>query len=148
MEFKVDIYNNLTDNYFLIIDELINFSKEKNIIPTKILFFLPIVKNYIETNKFTILQTSLQNFLEYKDEILNFSVNNFNIQNDKNIREIKNLMFDKMNQNKIDYKDIEVFELLLEIKDNSLKLNTEDKNIIKQYIELLIIILEKIKNLF
>ena len=149
MEFKADIYNSLVDNYFLIIDELINFSRDKNIIPKKIIFFLPMLKNYILTNRFTILQSSIQNLLQYKDEILNFSVDNFNnTNNQKNISEIKNIMLQKMNENKIDYKEIEVFELILELKDNSLKLPFEDKNLIKQYIELLIIILEKIKNLF
>ena len=149
MDLKVDIYNSLVDNYFVIIDELINYSFEKKIIPKKIIFFIPIMKTYIQNNRITILQNSIKFFLEFKDEITNFSVDNLNNNsNEKNIKEIKKMMMERFNDNKIDTREIEVFDLILELKDNSLKLQIEDKKIIKEYIDLLIIILEKIKNLF
>lgn len=148
MEVKIDIYNSLVDNYFSIIDELINFSNEKNIIPRKVIFFIPIMKKYIETNRLSVIQNSIKFFLEYKDEITNFNIENLNSNDEKNIDEIKKMMYENIHQNKIDIKEIEIFDLILELKDNSLKLKNEDKILVKQYIELLIIILEKIRNLF
>jgi len=106
------------------------------------------MKKNIKTNLLSVIQNSIKFFLEYKDEITNFNIENLNSNDEKNIDEIKKMMYENIHQNKIDIKEIEIFDLILELKDNSLKLKNEDKILVKQYIELLIIILEKIRNLF
>ena len=142
-EDKISIYNNLCDNYFSIINDLIDFSSQNKIIPIKMNFYVPLFKDYLNNNKTEVIQNSLKILLEYKNEILNFSIDSLS-QNNSNIIEIKEIL----NKNNLS-KEIEIFNLFIEIKDNAiLKLKLEDREIVKEYIELIILILEKIKNLF
>ena len=142
-EDKISIYNNLCDNYFSIINDLIDFSSQNKIIPTKMNFYVPLFKDYLNNNKTEVIQNSIKILLEYKNEILNFSIENLS-QNNQNIIEIKKML----NNNNLN-KEIEIFNLFIEIKDNAIqKLKLEDREIVKEYIELIILILEKIKNLF
>ena len=45
-EDKIYIYNNLCDNYFSIINDLIDFSSQNKIIPIKMNFYVPLFKDY------------------------------------------------------------------------------------------------------
>ena len=142
-EDKISIYNNLCDNYFSIINDLIDFSSQNKIIPTKMNFYVPLFKDYLNNNKTEVIQNSIKILLEYKNEILNFSIDSLS-QNNSNIIEIKEIL----NKNNLS-KEIEIFNLFIEIKDNAiLKLKLEDREIVKEYIELIILIIKKIKNLF
>ena len=51
MELKLEKFNYLTENYIELINNLLIFSNEKNILPKKISFCLPIIRNYLEENK-------------------------------------------------------------------------------------------------
>jgi hypothetical protein len=145
----VEKFNYLTNQYIELIINLIDYCDEKKILPKKIIFFLDTIKNRINENKFEIIQNSLLHVLENKETILNFSLDSLEENsNDKsnnlnNIYQLKNLIKDT-NQN-----ELEIINLIIEIKKNAKTLLIKDDIvIIKDYIEIMIMILEKIKILF
>jgi hypothetical protein len=147
MDNKLEIFNELIYNYFIIIDNLINIGRDKNIIPLKYIVLIPILQSYIEENKLSIVQKSLVTLLNNKDRILNFSLDKLDKDENINLEKIK-IIIDKENINNAKEKESELFDLIIQIKNNSLKLDKEERMIIKSYIELMITILEKIKNIF
>jgi hypothetical protein len=147
MDNKLEIFNELIYNYFIIIDNLINIGRDKNIIPLKYIILIPILQSYIEENKLSIVQKSLVTLLNNKDRILNFSLDKLDKDENINLEKIK-IIIDKENINNTKEKESELFDLIIQIKNNSLKLDKEERMIIKSYIELMIMILEKIKNIF
>ena len=147
MNNKLEIINEQIYNYFIVIDSLINIGRDKNIIPLKYIVLIPILQSYIEQNKLSIVQKSLVTLLNNKDRILNFSLDKLDKDENINLEKIKTII-DKENINNAKEKESELFDLIIQIKNNSLRLDKEERMIIKSYIELMIIILEKIKNLF
>ncbi len=154
MELKLEKFNYLTENYIELINNLLIFSNEKNILPKKISFCLPIIRNYLEENKLEVIQNSITYILENKETILNFSLESLDDFSDnsstdslKNISQLKKII-EENNFNKLNNNEIEILNIIIEIKKKSNLLNKEDINIIKNYIEVMIIILEKIKILF
>jgi hypothetical protein len=147
MDNKLEIFNELIYNYFIVIDNLINLAREKNIIPLKYIVLIPILQSYIEENKLSIIQKSLVTLLNNKDRILNFSLDKLDKDESINLEKIK-IIIDKENINNAKEKESELFDLIIQIKNNSLKIDKEERMIIKSYIELMIMILEKIKNIF
>ena len=146
----VEKFNYLTNQYIELIINLIDYCDEKKILPKKIIFFLDTIKKNLNENKFEIVQNSLTHILENKETILNFSFDSLEednysekFDNLNNIHQLKKLI-KNTNQN-----ELEIINLIIEIKKNSKKLlNKEDINIIKDYIEIMILILEKINVLF
>jgi hypothetical protein len=146
----VEKFNYLTNQYIELIINLIDYCEEKKILPKKIIFLLDIIKNNLKENKFEIIQNSLHHILKNKETILNFSLDsleedNYNEKSDNlnNIHQLKKLI-KNTNQN-----ELEIINLIIEIKKNAKKLlNKEDITIIKDYIEIMILILEKINILF
>lgn len=147
MNNKLEIFDELIYNYFIVIDNLINIGRDKNIIPLKYIVLIPILQSYIEENKLSIVQKSLVTLLNNKARILNFSLDKLDKDENINLEKIK-IIIDKENINNTKEKESELFDLIIQIKNNSLKLDKEERMIIKSYIELMIMILEKIKNLF
>jgi hypothetical protein len=156
MEIKIEKFSYLTDQYIDLINNLIDFCDEKKILPTKLIFFISSIKKNINENKFEIIQNSLTFILENKETILNFSLESLEdkedtndkllINNINNIYQLKNLI----NQNNnIGNNELEIINFIIEIKKKAkLVLDKEDILIIKDYIEIMILILEKIKILF
>ena len=147
MNNKLEIFDELIYNYFIVIDNLINIGRDKNIIPLKYIVLIPILQSYIEQNKLSIVQKSLVTLLNNKDRILNFSLDKLDKDENINLEKIKTII-DKENINNAKEKESELFDLIIQIKNNSLKLDKEERMIIKSYIVLMIMILEKIKNIF
>lgn len=147
MDNKLNIFNELVENYFLVINSLIDLAKDKNIIPIRYIVLIPILTSYIENNRVYIIQKSVITILNNKEKILNFSLNNLENNNTLNLEKIKTII-DKENLNNCRDKESELFDLIIQIKNNSLRLDKEERMIIKSYIELMIMILEKIKNIF
>jgi hypothetical protein len=144
----IEKFSYLTDQYIEIIINLIDFCEEKKILPKKVIFFIPSIKKNLNENKFEIIQNSLIHILENKEIILNFSLdsleedkNDNSINNLKNIYQLKKLI---NNEN-----ELEIINFIIEIKKNAKTLLIKgDIIIIKDYIEIMILILEKIKVLF
>jgi hypothetical protein len=147
MDNKLNIFNELTENYFLVINSLMELAKDKNIIPIRYIILIPVLTSYIENNKVYIIQKSIITILNNKEKILNFSLNNLENDNTVNLEKIKTII-DRENLNNCRDRESEFFDLIIQIKNNSLRLSAEDRNIFKSYIELMIKILEKIKCIF
>lgn len=150
-------YNYLMDMYIDTIIKLIDTSYSMRILPLKVMFGLGYIKNYIQSNRLDILQNGFDLLLSNKETILNFDISNLNeldedfddnvsikscISNIKQHSSIKN-----QTNNFISNSD-DMLNLMIEIKNNTLKLSSVDIDIIKKYFELIIIILEKIQNIF
>jgi len=148
-QLAIEKFNYLTNQYIELIINLIDYCEEKKILPKKITFFLDTIKNNLNENKFEIIHNSLHHILENKETILNFSLDSLEDSDDKsnnnlnNIYQLKNLI-KNTNQN-----ELEIINLIIEIKKNAKTLLIKDDIvIIKDYIEIMIMILEKIKILF
>jgi hypothetical protein len=146
---EIEKFNYLTNQYIELIINLIDFCNQKKILPKKIIFFLDTIKKNLNENKFEIIQKSLHHILENKETILNFSFDSLeenievNSNNLNNIYQLKNLIKNN-NEN-----ELEIINLIIDIKKNAkLLLIKDDIAIIKDYIEIMIMILEKIIILF
>jgi hypothetical protein len=146
----IEKFNYLTNQYIELIINLIDYCEQKKILPKKIIFFLDIIKKNLNENKFEIIQNSLHHILGNKETILNFSLDsleedNYYEKSDylNNIYQLKKLI-KNTNEN-----ELEIINLIIEIKKNAKKLLIKDDIIIiKDYIEIMILILEKINVLF
>lgn len=152
-------YNYLMDTYIDTIIKLIDTSYSMRILPLKIMFGIGYIKNYIKSNRLEILQNGFDYLLANKDTILNFDIDKLNeldedyddnislkscISNIKNHQNIKN---QTTTTNFISDSD-DMLNLMIEIKNNTIKLCLDDIEIIQKYFELIIIILENIQKLF
>ena len=146
----VEKFNYLTNQYIELIINLIDYCYEKKILPTKIIFFLDTIKKNINENKFEIVQNSLIHIIENKETILNFSLDSLDEDNDdKSNNNLNNIYQLKKLIKNTDQNELEIINLIIEIKKNAKTLLIKDDiTIIKDYIEIMIMILEKIKILF
>jgi len=152
-------YNYLMDTYIDTIIKLIDTAYSMRILPFKIMFGIGYIKNYIQSNRFDILQNGFDYLLTNKETILNFDIANLNEldeDSDDNIS-IKSCISNiKHNQNKNNQTNTNNFisdsddmlNLMIEIKNNTIKLCLDDIEIIKKYFELIVIILENIQKIF
>lgn len=154
---KVNLFIDFSNKYVDVINKILDFSIIKKILPLKILLGMSILKKYIVDNKISLIQNGVKYLLNHKETILNFNLNNLDdldeLDNDSddnisrkncmtNINKVKEIIDEQS------YENDEILNLIIEIKNNAKVLNDTDKIIIKGYIEVLIMILEKIKNIF
>lgn len=151
---KVESFVNLTNKYIDVINNLLDFSASKKILPLKMLLGINLLKNYVNNNKILLIQNGVEYLLNFKDTIISFDLNNLDVlDNDSddnvsrksclnNINKAKEIVGDNT------FKENEILDIIIEIKNRAKILNDTDKTIIKSYIEVLIIILEKIKDIF
>lgn len=150
-------YDYLMETYINTIIQLIDTSYSMRILPLKVMFGLSWIKKYIESNRFEVLENGINYLLENKDTVLNFSIDKLdeldedfddNVSIKSCISNIKQTNSNIVNSSNVITDSDDMLNLMIEIKNNTKKLCEEDIMIIKSYFELLIIILEKIKNLF
>ena len=150
--FKINHYNYLMDNYIEIIINLVDYSYNNSILPLKLRLGINYFKNYINENRISILENGINLLLNNKEVIENFDLNNLDqldTDDDDNvsIKQCVNNM--KKNNNDINKNnENELLDLIIDIKNNTKKLNNEKILIIKKYFELLLNILQEIKNIF
>ena len=148
-QLAIEKFNYLTNQYIELIINLIDYCEEKKILPKKITFFLDTIKNNLNENKFEIIQNSLNNILENKETILNFSLDSLEDSDDKSNNNLNNIYQLKKLIKNTNQNELEIINLIIEIKKNAkILLIKDDMVIIKDYIEIMIMILEKIKILF
>ena len=148
-QLAIEKFNYLTNQYIELIINLIDYCEEKKILPKKITFFLDTIKNNLNENKFEIIQNSLNHILENKETILNFSLDSLEDSDDKSNNNLNNIYQLKKLIKNTNQNELEIINLIIEIKKNAKTLLIkEDIMIIKDYIEIMIMILEKIKILF
>jgi hypothetical protein len=148
-QLAIEKFNYLTNQYIELIINLIDYCEEKKILPKKITFFLDTIKNNLNENKFEIIQNSLNNILENKETILNFSLDSLEDSDDKSNNNLNNIYQLKKLIKNTNQNELEIINFIIEIKKNAKTLLIKDDIvIIKDYIEIMIMILEKIKILF
>lgn len=151
---KITIYMNLSDKYISIINNIIDYSVSKKIVPLKIILGVDILKKYIINNKVELIKNGVEYLLGHKEDILNFDLKNLDEldnQSEDNISRkncIDNISQVKKIINEEKYKENEILDIIIEIKNKAKNLNEMDRSIIKGYIEILIMILENIRDLF
>jgi hypothetical protein len=127
---------------------MLDFSLTKKILPAKVYFMTKYIKDYIINNEMEILETGISYLLPNKDDILNFNIDNLNELDDNfNLTLININNNDNNNDNNNNNKN-EILKLIIDIKNNSKKLNKIEIETIKNYIQLIILVLEKIKILY
>ena len=150
MELLLDQFEYLKKSYIEIILNMIDYSMSKNILPMKIYFMINYMKKYINDNEMEIIESGINYLIPNKDDILNFNINNLDEIEDcfikKNINNNSNNSNNSSNSNNSN--NNEIIKLIVEIKENSKKLNKVEIETIKKYVELIISILEKIKILY
>jgi hypothetical protein len=146
MELLLDQFEYLKKSYVDIILNMIDYSMTKNILPMKIYFMINYMKKYINDNEIEIIESGINYLIPNKDDILNFNINNLDEIEDCFIK--KNINNNNLNNSNNNSNNNEIIKLIVEIKENSKKLNKVEIDTIKKYVELIISILEKIKILY
>jgi len=147
---KVNHYNFLMDNYIEMILKLVDYSNSLSILPLKLRFGINLFKDYIIKNRYSMLENGINILLENKDIIINFDLNNLDqldIDDDDNVS-IKQCVNNIKQTNIVNNEENELLNLIIDIKNNTKMLNKEKIIIIKKYFEIIINILEEIKNIF
>lgn len=154
---KIDIFSGLSDKYVLVIDKILDYSISKNLLPLKLRLGIGLFKSYVQENKINLIKYGVEYLLNCKEQILNFSLENLDeldSESDDNLsrkscmnnisraKQVINLDIDSS------YKENEILNLIIEIKNKAKNLNETDRSIVKGYIEVLIMILENIRDLF
>lgn len=158
---KLTTFDRLVDNYIEIINYLLDMAIRNDLLPMRILITIPFLRDYIKDNKITLLEHGIVFLLKNKKEILNFSFENLDQldelddEHDDNVSRkecssgISNIKNNLKNINELKSVDNnEILNLIIEIKNNSKKLDKENIELIRNYIKLLIMVLEEIKKLF
>lgn len=144
---KIAIYDNLMNIYINTICDLLDTSKSMGILPFKISLSIYWIKNYITENRFEVLENGIIYLLTNKETILNFNLSNLDILDfdiDDDNKSIKSCLNNMSKSTKVD----DLINTIIEIKNNVKKKSSDEIEIIKKYFEILILILEKIENLF
>jgi len=147
---KLKNYNILVNSYIETINKLIDSAYSFGILPIKIMLFTNYIKNYIIENKLIALENGINYLLTNKEIILNFNINNLedlDQDSDDNVS-IKSCINNIKDSKHFESSQDDIINIMIEIKNNSKKLSEKNIDIIKQYFELLILILENIKNIF
>lgn len=158
-DIKYETYEFLMDTYIDTLHKLIDYAYKLNILPLKIIFGINYMKKYIIENRFEILQKGINYLLKNREVILCFDIKNLDeldIDSDDNmsVKSCVNNLKNSMSQiNSNSFQNIstdtdQILNLMIEIKNNAKKLSDNDIELVKKYFELIIMILEKIQNLF
>ena len=135
MSEKFKQYIILSEYYIDSITGLLDFSNSLNIIPVKYSIFINNIKNYISNNKMEIIKNGLLYISNNKDDILKLTLDTLK---SKDNDEVLNF-FEKFDDTP------DTFNIIFEILNNSKKLKKKDFEVVKEFLETIIIILEKIK---
>ncbi len=161
LDYKLERFSILTDNYIQTINSLLELAISNRLVPLKIMIGLPMIKDYIQTNKIDLLEYGIKYLLVNKHDLLNFDLkrldelDELDIDSDDNvsrkecISNISNIKTNIFVSNPINnFESNEILDLIVQIKNNSKNLDDFNIQMVKSYVELLIIILEQIKLLY
>jgi hypothetical protein len=160
LDLKLNKFEILVNNYTDTISSLLDLAVSNKLVPLKIIIGLPLMKDYIIKNRIDILEYGIKYILSNKEDILNFNINKLdeldkldsdsddNISRQEcmsNIKTIKSSThIDPINN----FDSNEILDIIIQIKNNSKKLDDFTIQMIRSYVELLLLILEQIKMLF
>ncbi len=126
------------------------------LLPIKLVITIPFLRDYVKSNRVVLLEHGIIYLLKNKEQILNFSLDKLDElddDSDDNVsrKECKDNITNIKDKISSDFKNIEgneILNIIIEIKNNSKKLDKQNIELIRNYINLLIMILEEIKKLF
>jgi hypothetical protein len=136
---KEKYFTILIDKYIIVIERLIDYLYVNDMLPTRIICLKEYIKEYIKSNRQEIISNSLEIILKNKEDILNFEFE----KDDKQINNLRQILEEK----NAGIYEIEIINMVMDAKKKSLNLNIEKRNIIREYIEVMILILEKMNEL-
>ena len=139
MSLKLENYKTLSKYYIQTIQDLFAFSKEVNIIPVQYVFLYSLINEYIVENRLLLIENGFIYILKNKDYIETFNIDN--LDNNENLEvysDIKNIIEQKNNN------EIKIFFSILE---NAKQLDINEKKVIKEYLNMILLILDKLNNL-
>jgi len=200
LDYKLERFDILTTNYIDTINSLLDLAVSNKIVPFKLLIGLPLIKDYIQTNRIDLLEYGVQYILTNKSDIMNFDINKldeldskvedlqcktlrdnklspfelkiqngqtkfaersemakpFDSDSDDNISRkeyINNINSAKLKINNKpnlsnNFDSNEIIDIIVQIKNNSKNLDNFTIQMVRNYFELLILILEQIKSLY
>ena len=128
-------YKILSEYYINSISGLLDFANSVNIIPVKYSIFIKNIKNYIDENKMEMIKNGLKYILNNKDDILKLTLDTLKSKDNDEILGF----FEKFDDTP------DTFNIIFDILNNSKKLKKNDFELVKEYLETIIVILEKIK---
>jgi hypothetical protein len=143
-------------NYVEAIDNLLDLSIRNNLLPFKYKLGIPYIREYIKTNRILLLEHGIIYLLPNKYHILNFSIDSLDELDDdsddnisrKECNDNISLLKNKFKKELENFEGNEIITLIIDIKNKSKKLDKENIELIRNYIKIMIIILEEIKKLF
>ncbi len=153
-ESRINNFYELQENYITVLINLFNLLEMNNLLPFKISLGLPFIKEYILKERSTILEYSIKYILTNKEEILNFSIEQYEEIDDDNvstkacIKKIKKDIGLDKEDTESNFLTNDILDIITQSKSNYKKMNKQTMELFKDYIKLLITILEVIKKIF
>lgn len=141
---KEEYFTILIDKYMMVINRLIDYLDENDMIPLKMVCMKEIIKEYIKSNRDIVVMNSIEIILKNKDEILNFEFD----EDDKQIDNLRSIMESKINIGRnIGKYEMEIVKMVMEAKSKSKKLGKDKREMIREYVEVMILILERMREI-
>ena len=157
LDLKLNKFEILVNNYTDTISSLLDLAVDNKLVPLKIIIGLPLMKDYIIKNRIDILEYGIKYILSNKEDILNFNINKLdeldedsddNISRQEYMSNIKTIKSNTPIDPTNNFDSNEILDIIIQIKNNSKKLDEFTVQMIRSYVELLLLILEQIKKLF
>lgn len=160
LDLKLNKFEILVNNYTDTISSLLDLAVSNKLVPLKIIIGLPLMKDYIIKNRIDILEYGIKYILSNKEDILNFNINKLdeldkldsdsddNISRQECMSNIKTIKSSTHIDPTNNFDSNEILDIIIQIKNNSKKLDDFTIQMIRSYVELLLLILEQIKMLF
>lgn len=160
LDLKLNKFEILVNNYTDTISSLLDLAVSNKLVPIKIIIGLPLMKDYIIKNRIDILEYGIKYILSNKEDILNFNINKLdeldkldsdsddNISRQECMSNIKTIKSSTHIDPTNNFDSNEILDIIIQIKNNSKKLDDFTIQMIRSYVELLLLILEQIKMLF
>ena len=77
LDTKLTAFDKLVDNYIEIINILLDISISNNLLPMRILITVPFLRDYIKTNRVTLLEHGIIFLLNNKESLKNRKIKKF-----------------------------------------------------------------------
>jgi hypothetical protein len=156
LDTKLTTFDIFVNNYIEALNNLIDLSLRNNLLPLKLILTIPILRQYIKHNRVLILEYGILYLLTNKEQILNFSLDKLDeLDDDSDDNVSRKECYDNISNIKTKFtnelKNVEgneILNVIIEIKNNSKKLDKQNIELIRNYIKILIMLLEEIQKLF
>lgn len=142
---KEEYFTILIDKYMMVINRLIDYLDENDMIPLKMVCMKEFIKEYIKSNRDVVVMNSIEIILKNKEDILNFEFE----EDNKQIDNLRNIIEKKSKESEINIGryEMEIVKMVMEAKDKSKRLGKDKREMIREYVEVMILILERMREI-